>query len=177
MKNSKLIKLLFLVFICSHFSNAHAQSVYMIVEDTAPIYKTIQRYEDVPFTETVCYRYMRNSKGALEKIVDNGFGSMQGLIGAGIGVAIGEQIGSGSGNDAAKVVMGLIGNKVGNNVALEKEGKTSCEEVTTYHRNVYHETIVSAYNVTGKINGQIVTVQRPNKPLIGSSITVQLRVN
>ena len=120
---------------------------------------------------------MRNSKGALEKIVDNGFGSMQGLIGAGIGVAIGEQIGSGSGNDAAKVVMGLIGNKVGNNIALEKEGKTSCEEVTTYHRNVYHETIVSAYNVTGKINGQIVTVQRPDKPLIGSSITVQLRVN
>ena len=73
--------------------------------------------------------------------------------------------------------MGLIGNKVGNNIALEKEGKTSCEEVTTYHRKVYHETIVSAYNVTGKINGQIVTVQRPNKPLIGSSITVQLRVN
>ena len=51
MRNSKHIKLLFLVFIWSHFSNAYAQSVYMIVEDTAPIYKTIQRYEDVPFTE------------------------------------------------------------------------------------------------------------------------------
>ena len=43
MRNSKHIKLLFLVFIWSHFSNAYAQSVYMIVEDTAPIYKTIQR--------------------------------------------------------------------------------------------------------------------------------------
>ena len=79
MRNSKLIKLLFLIFIWSHFSNAYAQSVYMIVEDTAPIYKTIQRYEDVPFTETVCYRYMRNSKGALEKIVDNGLVQCKGL--------------------------------------------------------------------------------------------------
>ncbi len=82
MRISKLFKLPFLVFIWSHFSNADAQSVNMIVEDTAPIYKTIQRYEDVPFTQTVCYRFMRNSKGALEKIVDNGFGSMQRLIGA-----------------------------------------------------------------------------------------------
>jgi len=38
--------------------------------------------------------------------------------------------------------MGLIGNIVGNNIALEKEGKTSCEELTTYYRNAYHETIV-----------------------------------
>lgn len=157
-------------------TEVQAQSIEMTVTDVNPIYKTVQRYEDVPFTETVCYRYQRNSEGLLEKVVDNGFGSTQGLIGAGVGVAIGEKIGGGSGNDAAKIVFGLIGNKIGNDIAQRSAPKTSCEEVTTYHRNTYHETVVTGYNVTGTVNGQTVTVERPHQPAIGSSISVRLRV-
>ena len=157
-------------------TEVHAQSIEMTVTDVNPIYKTVQRYEDVPFTETVCYRYQRNSEGLLEKVVDNGFGSTQGLIGAGVGVAIGEKIGGGSGNDAAKIVFGLIGNKIGNDIAQRSAPKTSCEEVTTYHRNTYHETVVTGYNVTGTVNGQTVTVERPHQPAIGSSVSVRLRV-
>ena len=157
-------------------TEVQAQSIEMTVTDVNPIYKTVQRYEDVPFTETVCYRYRRNSEGLLEKVVDNGFGSTQGLIGAGVGVAIGEKIGGGSGNDAAKIVFGLIGNKIGNDIAQRSAPKTSCEEVTTYHRNTFHETVVTGYNVTGTVNGQTVTVERPHQPAIGSSISVRLRV-
>ena len=157
-------------------TEVQAQSIEMTVTDVNPIYKTVQRYEDVPFTETVCYRYQRNSEGLLEKVVDNGFGSTQGLIGAGVGVAIGEKIGGGSGNDAAKIVFGLIGNKIGNDIAQRSAPKTSCEEVTTYHRNTYHETVVTGYNVTGTVNGQTVTVERSHQPAIGSSVSVRLRV-
>ena len=157
-------------------AEAQAQSIDMTVTDVNPIYKTVQRYEDVPHTETVCYRYRRNSQGLLEKVIDNGFGSTQGLIGAGVGVAIGENIGGGSGNDAAKIIFGLIGNKIGNDIALNKAPNTSCEEVTTYHRNTFHETVVTGYNVTGTVNGQTVTVERPHQPSIGSTISVRLRV-
>ena len=50
------------------------------------------------------------------------------------------------------------------------------DRVTTYHRNTFHETIITGYNVTGNINGQTVTVERPHQPAIGSSIVVRLRV-
>lgn len=157
-------------------AEAQAQSIEMTVTDVNPIYKTVQRYEDVPYTETVCYRYQRNSQGLLEKVVDGGFGSTGGLIGTGVGVAIGENIGGGSGNDAAKIIFGLIGNKIGNDIALKKAPNTSCEEVTSYHRNTFHETIVTGYNVTGEIDGRSFTVERPHQPSIGSTIQVSLRV-
>ena len=157
-------------------AEAQSQTIYMTVEDVKPVYKTVQRYEDVPVTETVCYRYQRNSEGLLEKVVDGGFGSTQGLIGTAIGVGIGENVGGGSGNDAAKIIFCLIGNKIGNDIALKNSSKTSCEEVTSYHRNTYHETVVTGYNVTGTVNGHTVTVQRPHEPRIGSEVTVRLRV-
>lgn len=155
-------------------TDIQAQQIEMIVDDVNPVYKTVQKYEDVPHTETVCYRYQRNSEGLLEKVVDGGFGSTGGLIGAGVGVAIADEIGNGS--DAAKILFGLIGNKIGNDISLKKAPKTSCEEVTTYHRNTFYETIITGYNITGKVNGQTVTVERPHQPRIGSSIVLRLRV-
>ena len=84
----KKIALTSAVAIASIFiaTDIQAQQIEMIVEDVNPVYKTVQKYEDVPHTETVCYRYQRNSEGFLEKVVDNGFGSTGGLIGAGVGV-------------------------------------------------------------------------------------------
>jgi uncharacterized protein YcfJ len=151
----------------------------LYVTDVNPIYKTVTRYQEVPYTETVCYRYQRNPQGLLEKVVDGGFGSTGGLIGAGIGVAIGDKIGGGSGNDAAKVIGGLIGNRIGNNVSNSNSGNKTCEEVTNYVREPYQETVITGFNVTGNLgdrDGPLATVQRNREPTIGSTISVQVKV-
>ena len=55
----KKIALTSAVAIASIFiaTDIQAQQIEMIVEDVNPVYKTVQKYEDVPYTETVCYRY------------------------------------------------------------------------------------------------------------------------
>lgn len=160
-------------------AEANANPTQLYVTDVNPIYKTVTRYQDVPYTETVCYRYQRNSRGLLEKVVDTGFGSTGGLIGAGVGVAIGDKIGGGGGNDAAKIVGALIGNKIGNSIAEKNSNNRTCEEQTNYVREPYQETITTGYNVTGNLgdrNGPMASVQRDRAPNVGSIISVQVRV-
>jgi len=155
---------------------ANAGMGTLVVTDVNPVFKTVTRYENVPYTETVCYVMRRNSRGLLEKVVDNGFGSTGGLVGAGVGVAIGEKIGSGSGNDAAKIIGGLIGNKIGNDISERNNKNRTCEEVTQYKRERYTEELIDGYNITGTVGDSFATVKRPYMPKIGEEIRVNVKV-
>jgi uncharacterized protein YcfJ len=156
--------------------DANAGSNTLLVTDVNPVFKTVTRYQDVPYTETVCYTMRRNSRGALEKVIDNGFGSTGGLVGAGVGVAIADKL---DGNDAAKVVAGLIGNKIGNDIAEKNSKERTCEEVTQYRRERYNEQLIDGYNITGNVgdsNGPIATVKRSFQPQIGDVIQVNMQI-
>ena len=163
-------------------TDAVASTTEMVVTNVQPIQKTVTRHQDVPYNEQVCYRMQRNSDGLLEKVVDGGFGSTEGLVGGAIGYGIGNEIGGGSGNEIAKVLGTILGNKIGNNIANNKPSSPQqCETRTTYRRETYQETIITGYKVTGDLfsnvhTGTRVTVERPNSPSIGSTIYVNFRV-
>ena len=98
-------------------TDIEASQTTMYVTDVKEISKNVNKYDYVPYQEEVCYVYRRNSRGVLEKIVDNGFGSTGGMVGTGVGVAIVDELG---GNDAAKIIGGLLGNKIGNDFSEKK---------------------------------------------------------
>lgn len=146
-----------------------------LVVDVDPIFgKTIQ-YEDVPVMKEVCKnnRY-RDSNGLLEKGVDGGFGSTQGLIGTAAGVAIVDELG---GNDAAKIIGGLLGNKIGNDFKDKKKHRGAlCWQEQTVERQSYWARTVTGYNVDVDLNGSIYTVRRKREPYIGEYIRVGVTV-
>lgn len=152
---------------------AMAQGVQLKVVDVDTNFKNVTRYHTVVETRKVCYRENR-SNGLLERVVDGGFGSTEGLIGTGIGVAIGEKIGGGRGNDAAKIIGGLIGNKIGNNVADNRNNRCEFEDVE--RREPYTVQEVSDYTVTVEMEGTTFQVRRPYMPRVGDYIPVSLQV-
>lgn len=154
-------------------TSALGQGVELRVLDVDPVYRNVTRYHTVVETKKVCYRENRSS-GLLERVVDGGFGSTEGLIGAGVGVAIGEHIGGGRGNDAAKIIGGLIGNKIGNNVADKNRGRCEFEDIE--RREPYTVQEISNYRITVEMEGSTFIVSRPFQPRVGDYIPVSLRV-
>jgi len=150
-----------------------AQGVELRVLDVDPVMRDVTRYHTVVETRKVCYRENRSS-GLLERVVDGGFGSTEGLIGAGVGVAIGDKIGGGRGNDAAKIIGGLIGNKIGNNVANNR--RSQCEFEDVERREPYRTQEISSYRITVEMEGSTFVVNRPFAPSVGDYIPVSLRV-
>jgi uncharacterized protein YcfJ len=153
--------------------SAEAKSIQMEVVDVQPVVRNISVNVPVQFEEEVCYRYKRNSRGVLEKIVDNGFGSTGGLLGTATGVAIVDEFG---GNDAAKILGGLLGNKIGNDIADNRKinGQRHCEmkTVTKYER--HYEQRVTGYRVTVDHYGLQFTINRNFEPQVGQSISVNV---
>ena len=138
---------IFAIVVASLFvaTEIEASQTTLHVTDVKAISKNVTKYDYVPYTEEVCYVYRRNSRGVLEKIVDNGFGSTGGMVGTGVGVAIVDELG---GNDAAKIIGGLLGNKIGNDISEKNnKDKSNCELVTKHKRQAYTETIVDHYRV------------------------------
>ena len=150
-----------------------AQGVELRVIDVDPVFRDVTRYHTVVETRQVCYRENR-SNGLLERVVDGGFGSTEGLIGTAAGVAIGDKIGGGGGNDAAKIIGGLIGNKIGNSVANNRNNRCEFEDVE--RREPYRTQEISSYRVTVEMEGSSFVVNRPFEPRIGDYIPVTLRV-
>tara|TARA_B100000902_G_scaffold211230_1_gene200855 strand:- start:2475 stop:2993 length:519 start_codon:yes stop_codon:yes gene_type:complete len=151
--------------------SAEAKTIQMEVVDVQPVIRNVAVNVPVNFQEEVCYRYKKNSRGVLEKIVDNGFGSQGGLIGAGVGVAIVDEL---DGNDAAKILGGLIGNRIGNDISQKHNGQRHCEmqNVTKYER--HFEQRVTGYRVTVNHYGLQFTLNRNQEPQIGQMITVNV---
>ena len=81
---------IFAIVVASLFvaTDIEASQTTLHVTDVKAINKDVTKYDYVPYQEEVCYVYRRNSRGVLEKIVDNGFGSTGGMVGTGVGVAI-----------------------------------------------------------------------------------------
>lgn len=153
--------------------SAFSQGVQLRVVNVDPVYKNVTRYHSVIETKKVCYRENR-SNGVLERIVDGGFGSTEGFIGAAAGVAIGDKIGGGGDNDAAKVIGGLIGNKIGNKVA--DNNRNSCKYEDIERREPYTVQEISNYKVTVEMEGSRFVVTRQFQPMVGDYIPVSLRV-
>jgi len=154
-------------------TSTHAQGVSLKVVGVDPVYRDVTRYQTVVETRQVCYRE-NQSNGLLERVVDGGFGSTEGLIGTAAGVAIGEHIGGGRGNDAAKIIGALIGNKVGNSIADSKRG--TCEYEDIQRQEPYTVQEISNYRVTVEMEGSQFVVTRQYQPRIGDYIPVSLRV-
>jgi uncharacterized protein YcfJ len=151
--------------------SAEAKSIQMEVVDVQPVVRNVSVNVPVQFEEEVCYRYKKNSRGVLEKIVDNGFGSQGGLIGTAAGVAIADEL---DGNDAAKIIAGLIGNRIGNDISQKHNGQRHCEmqTVTKYER--HYESRVTGYRVTVDHYGLQFTINRNFEPQVGQSISVNV---
>ena len=154
-------------------TSALGEGVELRVLNVDPVYRNVIRYHTIVETKKVCYRENR-SNGLLERVVDGGFGSTEGLIGTGVGVAIGERIGGGSGNDAAKIIGGLIGNKIGNNVA--DKNRRRCEFEDIERREPYTAQEISNYRVTVEMEGSKFIVSRSFQPRVGDYISVRLQV-
>ena len=152
----------------------YAQTVSLKVTNVTPNYRTITEYHTIIETKEVCYR-VNESNGVLERIVDGSFGSTEGFVGTAAGAAIGDVIGGGGDNTAVKIIGGVIGNKVGNNIADKK--RNTCEYIDVERKEPYNVQVISDYNVTVNFDGQPFTVRRPYQPKIGQRIEVDMRAN
>lgn len=144
------------------------------VVDVQPIFSNVVKYEQVPVIKSVCNNTRRDSQGLIERGVNGGFGSQEGLLGTVIGYGIGNEIGGGSGNDIAKVLGAVVGNKIGNNRAATKSSR--CEMVETYEEQAFWAKDVTSYTVSVDVGGSIYTVNRRAEPAIGSAIRVNVSV-
>jgi uncharacterized protein YcfJ len=165
----KIIGLIVLFTACS----VNAQGVSLKVISVDPVYKNVTRHQTVTETRKVCYRENQSS-GLLERVVDGGFGSTEGLVGTGVGVAIGSEIGGGRGNDAAKIIGGLIGNKIGNNIANNK--RNQCEYEDIQRQQPYTVQEISKYKITVEMEDSQFVVTRQYQPRVGDYIPVSLNV-
>ena len=145
----------------------------MEVLNVSPVYKQVVVQVPVSYETEVCSKYKRNSKGALEKIVDGGFGSTSGLVGAAAGAAIVDELG---GNSNAKVLGGLLGNKIGNNID-EQNSITKCEMETRTKYESQNQERLEHYLITVTHAGDEFTVQRSFSPRVGEMVNVNMSVN
>ena len=60
-------------------TSALGEGVELRVLNVDPVYRNVIRYHTIVETKKVCYRENR-SNGLLERVVDGGFGSTEGLI-------------------------------------------------------------------------------------------------
>jgi uncharacterized protein YcfJ len=165
-------KLALAVGILAISTSALAETARVI--DVEPIFGNVVKTETVPVIKSVCYDAgRRNSKGLIEKGINSGFGSQEGLLGTVIGYGIGNEIGGGSGNEIAKVLGAVIGNKVGNTRAATKG---HCEMVETVETQRFYAKDIIAYNVDVQLGNEIYTVRRKQEPMLGDYIRIRVSV-
>lgn len=145
----------------------------MEVVNVSPVYKNVVVQIPVSYETEICYKYKRNSKGALEKIVDSGFGSTSGLVGAAAGAAIVDEAG---GNSNAKVLGALLGNKIGNNIS-EQNSTTKCEMETKTKYESQNQERLEHYLITVVNAGDQFVIQRSFSPRVGEMVNVNISVN
>lgn len=142
-----------------------------------PVFGQTVQWEEVPVTKQVCEGLPKHkSDGLLEKGVDAGFGSTGGLIGTAAGVAIIDEFG---GNDAAKIIGGLLGNRIGNDISEQKRrnrAEIECYQVETFERQRYYAKTITGYKVDVEIGDSVYTVRRKKEPYIGQYIPVRVSV-
>ena len=133
-------------------NNANAQSsynnVYVDVEKSEPIYKTINIR--VPYEEVVSKAYtVKVPCGSSYVREDQNSIGLDTIVGMGLGVALGNQIGRGNGRIAAKVVGGLLGAKIANSHRENSYKTQYCNETR------YKDEVVTKYDYTtqSKIQG------------------------
>ena len=156
-------------------ANIYANETNMEVVKTKPVFRNISVQTPVSYEIEVCHNYKRNNKGALEKVVDGAFGSTGGLVGAAAGVAVVDKLG---GNTGAKVLGGLLGNKIGNDVSSQnKNVVTKCEAQTKTRYETKDVERLEHYLVTVSYGLNRFIVKRDFEPQVGDLIKVNLTVN
>lgn len=123
------------------------------------------------------YHQQAPSGGAIGGMVDNTFGSTQGLVGAIAGGLIGSRIGGGSGKRWATAAGAVIGTQVGDRYRQNRQ-----QQIVTYQKqqqcsmvNV-QENFVSGYQVTYEYNGRLYTGHKGFRPQIGSLYPVDISI-
>jgi len=164
------------------------QSANMEVIDVQEFYTKTNVSVPTEVNEQQCYNQDRyanngrrpNSRGLLEYGVNGGFGSTGGLIGTATGVAIIDELG---GNDAAKILGGLLGNKIGNDISDKKrrsnhnnKNGVHCEMVTRVVYVRQQQNVLSHYVVTVTDGYNEYDINRQAAPFIGETIRVNVSV-
>lgn len=151
-------KIALLSLLCSAYLLAGSSSivVHVPVIDYEPNY--IQESRKVPVKNCYQVPMVRGHNDSYREKDTNSIG-VDTLIGAVAGVAIGNQIGHGNGRDAAKIVGGIGGAMVANNLRDEPQRFSDrreshmvekCETQYTYER----ENVISGYKNYFDLNGQ-----------------------
>ena len=138
---SMLIAGLISLSISSVSAQSSHNNIYVDVEKSEPIYKTIK--VRVPYEEVISKAYtVRVPCGGSYVQKDKNSIGLDTVVGMGLGVALGNQIGHGNGQIAAKVVGGLLGAKIANSSRNSSYQTQYCNETR------YKDEIVTRYDYT-----------------------------
>ena len=171
------MKQLFLIFALVFTFNAHASSFIRVDADVVGV-ETVLKYQTVYGTSNqvkeVCQdRRARDNYGIFERGTDSIFGSNGGFIGSVIGIAIADELDA---NNNARIIAGLIGNRIGNDLSHKGKYKYNCQFMEVPMKTSHVTQVVDYYLVTVDFNGSLHQVKRNFQPAIGDRIKVQFRV-
>ena len=122
------------------------------------------------------YHQQAPAGGTIGGIVNNTFGSTQGLVGAIAGGLIGSRIGGGSGKRWATAAGAVIGTQVGDRYRQNKQQVVTYQKQQQCSMMNVQENFVSGYHVTFEYNGQLYSGHRGYRPEIGALYPVEVSI-
>ena len=172
------MKQLFLLFALVFTFNAHASSFIRVDAEVVGV-ETILKYQTVYGTTNsireVCQdRRARDNYGIFERGTDSIFGSNGGFIGSVIGIGIADKLDA---NNNARIIAGLLGNRIGNDLSHKGKYKYNCEFREVPVKTSHITQVLDYFLVTVEYGGSLHQVKRNFQPSVGALIKVQFRIN
>ena len=172
------MKQLFLLFALVFTFNAHASSFIRVDAEVVGV-ETILKYQTVYGTTNsireVCQdRRARDNYGIFERGTDSIFGSNGGFIGSVIGIGIADKLDA---NNNARIIAGLLGNRIGNDLSHKGKYKYNCEFREVPVKTSHITQVLDYFLVTVEYGGSLHQVKRNFKPSVGDLIKVQFSIN
>ena len=172
------MKQLFLLFALVFTFNAHASSFIRVDAEVVGV-ETILKYQTVYGTTNsireVCQdRRARDNYGIFERGTDSIFGSNGGFIGSVIGIGIADKLDA---NNNARIIAGLLGNRIGNDLSHKGKYKYNCEFREVPVKTSHITQVLDYFLVTVEYGGSLHQVKRNIQPSVGELIKGQFRIN
>ena len=172
------MKQLFLIFALIFTFNAHASSFIRVDAEVFGV-EPVLKYQTVhgvanEYREVCQDRRARDNYGIFERGTDSIFGSNGGFIGSVIGIAIADELDA---NNNARIIAGLLGNRIGNDLSHKGKYKYNCEFREIPVKTSHVTQVLDYYMVTVEYGGSLHQVKRNFQPTVGDKIKVQFRIN
>ena len=159
----------------SYSANASTIRVDAEVLQVEPVlkYTTINGVENQ--VREVCQdRRARDNYGIFERGTESIFGSNGGFLGSVVGVAVADKLDA---NNNARIIAGLIGNRIGNDLSNKGKYKYNCEFKEIPVKTSHVAQILDYYLVTVQYGGSLHQLKRNFQPAVGDLIKVSFRIN